>query len=146
MSGCIVSAVRLRILLGFGNSIDPTWDYVFVVIWTAIELGVAIVLSCLPAIRVLLIRVSPKVFLTSLWSSKSQNSNSSSSKHRRNWIGKKKEFLELSEVNQGMTNISWNGENYEYPRKPPVVPLKNIWRESDGKFQVRQEDTDSNSI
>ncbi|PVH68951.1 hypothetical protein DL98DRAFT_396070, partial [Cadophora sp. DSE1049] len=55
--GCIVSAIRLKVLLGFGNSIDPTWDYVFVVIWTAIELGVAIVLSCLPSVRLLVIRL-----------------------------------------------------------------------------------------
>ena len=61
-------------------------------------------------------------------------------------MGKKKELIELGEVDQGMTNITWNGEVYKYPRKPPSVPLKTIWREDDGKFQIRQKNVDSNLV
>ncbi|KAH6668361.1 hypothetical protein B0J14DRAFT_452413, partial [Halenospora varia] len=55
--GCVVSMIRLKSLLSFGNSLDPSWDYVNVVIWTIVELAVAMVCSCFPAIRNLLIRI-----------------------------------------------------------------------------------------
>ncbi|KAH8590101.1 hypothetical protein B0O99DRAFT_635611 [Bisporella sp. PMI_857] len=64
--GCVVSMIRLRSLLSFGNSLDPTWDYVNVVLWTIAELAIAMVCSCLPAIRNLLIRIYPRAFITSI--------------------------------------------------------------------------------
>ncbi|KAG4430400.1 hypothetical protein IFR05_014120 [Cadophora sp. M221] len=140
--GCIVSAIRLKVLLGFGNSIDPTWDYVFVVIWTAIELGVAIVLSCLPSVRSLVIRLYSKKFPSSSGSSNGYRPRSGNSRPRKMWSSKKSEFLELSDVSdasQVMTNITVNGEDYEYPRRAPAVPAKTIWRDSDGKFKVQTE-------
>ncbi|KAH9222263.1 hypothetical protein DL95DRAFT_518658 [Leptodontidium sp. 2 PMI_412] len=140
--GCIVSAIRLKVLLGFGNSIDPTWDYVFVVIWTAIELGVAIVLSCLPSVRLLVLRLYSKQFPSTSGSSNGYRSRSGNSRPRKMWPGKKNEFLELSDVSdssQVMTNITVNGEEYTYPRNPPAVPPKTIWRDSDGKFKVQAE-------
>ncbi|KAH9205839.1 hypothetical protein DL95DRAFT_235651, partial [Leptodontidium sp. 2 PMI_412] len=58
--GCVVSMIRLKSLLSFGNSLDPSWDYVNVVIWTIVELAVAMVCSCFPALRSLLIRIYPR--------------------------------------------------------------------------------------
>ncbi|KAH7330522.1 hypothetical protein BKA65DRAFT_597565 [Rhexocercosporidium sp. MPI-PUGE-AT-0058] len=59
--GCIISIVRLQSLLIFGTSIDPSWDYVAVTIWTVLELAVAIICSCLPALRTLIIHIYPKL-------------------------------------------------------------------------------------
>lgn len=60
-SGCIISIIRLRSLLVFGTSIDPSWDYVPVVIWTVLELAAAIICSSLPALRTLVIHIYPKI-------------------------------------------------------------------------------------
>ncbi|RDW66420.1 hypothetical protein BP6252_10055 [Coleophoma cylindrospora] len=51
--GCVVSMVRLKALrtAHFGISTDTTHDYILPVIWTALELAVAMSCACLPAIR-----------------------------------------------------------------------------------------------
>ncbi len=60
LSGCITTIVRLRSLLTFKISVDPTWDYVPVVIWTELEITAAFACVSLPAIRVLLVKITPK--------------------------------------------------------------------------------------
>jgi len=45
--------VRLWTILSFGDSVNPTWDYTNVVIWTGLEVAVSIIVTSLPAIRVL---------------------------------------------------------------------------------------------
>ncbi|KAH9222425.1 hypothetical protein DL95DRAFT_454437 [Leptodontidium sp. 2 PMI_412] len=77
--GCIISIVRLQSLLIFGTSIDPTWDYVAVTIWTVLELAVAIVCSCLPALRQLIIHIYPKL-VSSFRSSETTGSSSVNSR------------------------------------------------------------------
>ncbi|KAJ4987678.1 integral membrane protein (CFEM domain-containing protein) [Stagonosporopsis vannaccii] len=57
--GCITTIVRLRSLLTFKLSVDPTWDYVPVVIWTELEITAAFACVSLPAIRVLLVKLVP---------------------------------------------------------------------------------------
>ena len=42
-SGCITTMIRLRSLAGFKISLDPTWDYADVTIWTGAELAAGIV-------------------------------------------------------------------------------------------------------
>ncbi|KAH8653225.1 hypothetical protein BGZ60DRAFT_533409 [Tricladium varicosporioides] len=121
--GCIVSGIRLRSLLVFGNSIDPSWDYVPVVVWTALEIGVAMICSCLPALRTLLIRTYPHSLISKI-RSRENNSGDSASRFKRNILGKPKNLLDLSDDDVGMTNITWNGKDFEYPRKPPMLPPK----------------------
>ncbi|KAH8725647.1 hypothetical protein GQ44DRAFT_615438 [Phaeosphaeriaceae sp. PMI808] len=57
--GCIATFIRLRTLLTFRISIDPTWDYVPVTIWTEIELACGFVCVSLPQIRILIVRFLP---------------------------------------------------------------------------------------
>jgi hypothetical protein len=57
--GCIATFVRLQALLAFKLSLDPTWDFVPVVIWTELELAAAFVCASLPSIRVLLAKILP---------------------------------------------------------------------------------------
>ncbi|KAK4204714.1 hypothetical protein QBC40DRAFT_164105 [Triangularia verruculosa] len=52
----ITSCVRLWALYDFGDSVNPTWDYTNALIWTGLEVGVSIIVTSLPAIRVLLSR------------------------------------------------------------------------------------------
>ena len=61
-SGCVTTIIRLRTLLIFKISFDPTWDYVPIVIWTELEITAAFACVSLPAIRVLLVKITPKRF------------------------------------------------------------------------------------
>ncbi|KAL7796681.1 putative PTH11-typeG-protein-coupled receptor [Trichoderma ceciliae] len=58
----IVSILRLRSLIKFNsNSINPTWDYYEVSIWSVMEIHVGIICVCLPSFRVLLVHLFPKL-------------------------------------------------------------------------------------
>jgi hypothetical protein len=50
----ITSCARLWTLLNFGDSVNPTWDYTNAIICTGLEVAVSIIVTSLPAIRVLL--------------------------------------------------------------------------------------------
>jgi hypothetical protein len=64
-SGCITTMVRFQILLSFGTSIDPTWDYVPVTKWTELELACGFVCASLPAVRIFFVTITPKALLSS---------------------------------------------------------------------------------
>lgn len=81
--GWVTSIIRLRALAIFGLSIDPTWDYVAVVNWTAVELATAVVCGCVPAIRSLLVRYFPEMPILS-----SERSSSSAGKRQHHESGR----------------------------------------------------------
>ena len=56
------SCVRLRFLVLFGGSRNATWDYTDVMIWSGLEAAVSVIVTSLPAIRVLLSRLMPAWF------------------------------------------------------------------------------------
>ncbi|KAH8880093.1 hypothetical protein GQ53DRAFT_755429 [Thozetella sp. PMI_491] len=58
----ITSCIRLRSILMFGSSVNPTWDYSDALIWTGLELSVSMIVISLPAIRALLARTVPGFF------------------------------------------------------------------------------------
>ena len=60
----VTSCVRLRYIVSFGSSVNPTWDYVGTLVWTGLELAVAIIIASLPAIRLLFTRMLPAHFAT----------------------------------------------------------------------------------
>lgn len=107
MSGCIVSMLRLHSILVFGDSIDPSWDYVTLSLWGAAELGVAMICSCLPALRISLLRLYPRVVLY-LRSLKMRTSRSKSSPCDR---GLKEvvrpHFIELGDIETATLDIKW---------------------------------------
>ena len=59
LSGCITTILRLRAVLTFKESFDPTWDYVPVVVWSELEITAALACVSLPAIRLLLVKMIP---------------------------------------------------------------------------------------
>ncbi|PVH86400.1 hypothetical protein DL98DRAFT_567785 [Cadophora sp. DSE1049] len=114
--GCVVSMIRLKSLLSFGNSLDPSWDYVNVVIWTIVELAVAMVCSCFPAIRNLLIRIYPRAFLSSIGHTSDKQLASiplSSNSERRRANHEQEGFVELQQMNESQLSDT-----------PPEVPPK----------------------
>ncbi|KHN95538.1 CFEM domain-containing protein [Metarhizium album ARSEF 1941] len=58
----IVSMLRLKSLVYFGNSYNPTWDQWSVVFWSTIEVSVAFICACMPALRLVLVRMYPRTF------------------------------------------------------------------------------------
>ncbi|KAI8673190.1 CFEM domain-containing protein [Fusarium keratoplasticum] len=61
LSVTVVSALRLRFLVAFGNSINPTRDGYATCYWSIIELNVAVCCVCMPNLRLLLLRVFPRL-------------------------------------------------------------------------------------
>ncbi|KAF4443172.1 hypothetical protein F53441_11481 [Fusarium austroafricanum] len=57
----IVSILRLRYLVAFGNSQNPTWDSFNTCYWSVIEINVGIWCVCMPDLRLLLLRVFPRL-------------------------------------------------------------------------------------
>ncbi|EGY13935.1 uncharacterized protein VDAG_00617 [Verticillium dahliae VdLs.17] len=54
---CVTSMVRLKYMVSFANSSDPTWENVDIVIWSIIEVTCAIICGSLPTLRPLLQKV-----------------------------------------------------------------------------------------
>ncbi|KAF1957015.1 hypothetical protein CC80DRAFT_534987 [Byssothecium circinans] len=57
---CVMSIVRLHSLVAISNSADPTYDNPPAAKWSAVESNVAIICSCLPALRPLFTRYITK--------------------------------------------------------------------------------------
>lgn len=61
-SACITSIIRLKYLADFARSTDQTWDNIMPVIWSLIEVSIAIICACLPSLRALLAYHLPRFF------------------------------------------------------------------------------------
>lgn len=71
----LTSCLRLKYLVQFSKSLNPTWDYTDAVIWTSLEVKVTIIVLCLPTVRMLLARLIPSVFGTTEGSSNPKSSS-----------------------------------------------------------------------
>ncbi|KAE8830382.1 hypothetical protein HRS9139_07006 [Pyrenophora teres f. teres] len=60
----IISILRLSSLVNFAASSNPTWDQSEVIKWSNIEINVGIICACLPTLRVILVRMFPKIMGT----------------------------------------------------------------------------------
>ncbi|KAG4441856.1 hypothetical protein IFR05_002657 [Cadophora sp. M221] len=59
---CVTSIIRIKFVTSYGNTIDETWNYVDVVIWSSIETYTAVICACLMCIRPLIMKYIPGVF------------------------------------------------------------------------------------
>lgn len=64
LSVTVISILRLRSLVNFAASANPTWDQADVINWSNIEINIGIICACLPALRVILVHLFPKVLGT----------------------------------------------------------------------------------
>lgn len=55
----VVSIIRLKSIITFANSTNPTWDNLSLSIWSTIEINVGIFCACMPVLRLMLVRVMP---------------------------------------------------------------------------------------
>jgi hypothetical protein len=65
LSVTVVSILRLQSLISFAKTSNPTWDQTDVISWSNIEINVGIMCACMPSLRVILVRMFPKVLGTS---------------------------------------------------------------------------------
>jgi hypothetical protein len=56
------SCVRLQYIIHFARSTNPTWDYTDALIWSGVEVSVAVIVTSLPAISVFLTTRFPHLF------------------------------------------------------------------------------------
>lgn len=55
----IVSIIRLQALVVFGKSSNATWDNFPVSLWSTVEINVGIICTCMPTLRLMLVRAFP---------------------------------------------------------------------------------------
>ncbi|KAF5122578.1 Satratoxin biosynthesis SC1 cluster protein 4 [Metarhizium anisopliae] len=57
----VVSILRLSSLVSWANSTNPTWDQWDIVYWSTIEVNVGMICTCLPSIRLIMLRAFPNM-------------------------------------------------------------------------------------
>ncbi|KAK2589759.1 hypothetical protein QQS21_012559 [Conoideocrella luteorostrata] len=75
----VVSILRLLSLSQFDASINITWDYYGVALWSTIEINVGIICTSLPTLRLILVRISPRAFGSQGSGSKSRHNSTADS-------------------------------------------------------------------
>ncbi|CZR69469.1 related to integral membrane protein PTH11 [Phialocephala subalpina] len=55
----VVSIVRLQFLVNLGSSTNPTFDQIDVSIWSTVEINIGIICTCMPSLRLFLVRLFP---------------------------------------------------------------------------------------
>ena len=66
-----MSILRLQSLIYLARSFNPTWDQWIVAWWSTIEVHVGMICASLPTLRLVLVRLCPRVFSTNISRNKS---------------------------------------------------------------------------
>ncbi|TQV91231.1 Extracellular membrane protein, 8-cysteine region, CFEM [Cordyceps javanica] len=121
----VVSILRLQSLIYLARSFNPTWDQWVVAWWSTIEVHVGMICASLPTLRLVLVRMWPRVFSTTVSRSKSvteRNTRPNSS----SYIMQSKEITMSSiEIELGATSS---------PEIRPTPPPKNNFSQSPRPF------------
>ncbi|KAI1337839.1 hypothetical protein F5Y15DRAFT_145830 [Xylariaceae sp. FL0016] len=105
----VISCLRLRYLVQFAKSTNPTYDYTDAVIWTDAEVLVSVVVLCLPSLRILLGRVLPRVFGSQMFRTPPLDS-------RRTSRGRIKSYKDITKQSTGLSSrTETQGETIELP-------------------------------
>lgn len=133
--GCIATIVRLQALLAFKVSIDPTWDYVPVTIWTEVELAAGFVCACLPSIRILVVKILPKSF-KKFFSQITHSSSKGNSRQKQSTTPQQASWKMPSD----WINISHDEDEGKVATGPRKSYFGGLWtrRNSDAQSSVRR--------
>ncbi|KAG5952515.1 hypothetical protein E4U57_005992 [Claviceps arundinis] len=107
----IISILRLKSFSHFANSYNPTWDNWNIVFWSTIEVCIGLICCCLPTLRLLLVKLYPRVFETKM--SRSHNSGTTSSSNAFKSINHTRfsqtaEYDEINEEGQHVRVKNWS--------------------------------------
>ena len=113
--GCVTTIMRLPALSTFKISIDPSWDYVSITIWTELELAAGFLCVSLPSIRMLIVRLLPKrvkEFLSNITHPSRSKSNPTPQQavpiEQRKWK-KSNSWIDISANNTNISDDSGKG-------------------------------------
>jgi hypothetical protein len=93
-SATVISIIRLQFLITFARTQNPMWDQQNITKWSAIEIAVGVVCSCIPSIRVILVRILPRTF-----------SSSNDSKRRNYYHSTEGKSSKLSGRSRGQSDV-----------------------------------------
>ncbi|KAK2603815.1 hypothetical protein QQS21_004017 [Conoideocrella luteorostrata] len=80
----IVSILRLQTLIYFANSRNPTWDNWIIGWWSTIEVNVGMICTCMPTLRLILVRLAPRIFSTNVSNNQSHGTHTAADRFTRN--------------------------------------------------------------
>ncbi|KAJ6781329.1 hypothetical protein PWT90_03449 [Aphanocladium album] len=125
----IVSILRLQSLIFLARSYNPTWDQWIVAWWSTIEVHVGMICASLPTLRLVLVRMCPRVFSTNLSRNKSVTERSARPNSSAYIMQSKEITLSSIEIELGATSSPETGPlpstNYYMPKpQRPFVPPK----------------------
>lgn len=130
----IIACIRLQYIVRYVLSSNPTWDHTDVLHWSGFEVAVSMIVTSLPALRILFRRCIPEGLVSSLLSKTGM-----SGKH-----GSRKE--KLKQVSAASTNTAQPGtlrdpetilgddEDYKPSPMPPAPPAETRPRKLVSKF------------
>lgn len=101
------SIVRLGTALKWGKSVNPTYDYKNLAIWSLIEIDTGVICACMPGIANLMRRIWPRVFGTTMkksYGSSGMESGNSGNKYSKGSSAKKI-------VSKTTVSVSYTGRN-----------------------------------
>ncbi|EXF84884.1 integral membrane protein [Colletotrichum fioriniae PJ7] len=137
---CVASMIRLKYLVSFANSFDSTWDNVDVVLWSSVELNLAIICGSLPALRPLFKKLP--IFFTTI------KSTIQTGTHRRKSQAQSTTAVRKSHHSHASHESSTQSSPSNSPQKPHAVQLRDFGGSSttcDKDTQYTLEMTDEES-
>ncbi|KAK1633934.1 hypothetical protein BDP81DRAFT_379221 [Colletotrichum phormii] len=115
---CVASMIRVKYLISLANSFDSTWDYFDVVIWSSVELNLAIICGSLPALRPLFKKLL--IFFTTI------RSTVQSGTHRRKLQAQSTTAVRKYHHSHASYESSTQSSPDNSPQKPHAVKLRDF--------------------
>ncbi|KAL2070037.1 hypothetical protein VTL71DRAFT_14717 [Oculimacula yallundae] len=135
----IVSIIRLRSLVKFSASQNPTWDYIDIGSWSTVEINVAIICACMPNIRLLLVRYFPRFMETTTKNSSHTLSDNRNEGKRR--MVADNSYDDSSNGSRGSTfgraTFSSKVPDDSQEAEPSSVELVSVGNRKDGRVESR---------
>ena len=121
-SGCITSILRLHSLYIASVSTDITYDNVGAATWSAIELNVGIMCSCVPAMRPVINLIFPRLLSSTRRDHTSDPYPRGASYYRNDSI------VELSQVGKVHSDVSRDDAvSFDAVHAPGAIRVKQEW-------------------
>lgn len=130
----IVSILRLQSLLYFYSSSNPTWDLWHTAWWSTIEINIGLICACLPTIRLILVRMWPRVFGSTINSTMARSRAS-----RGNSMMVRRQQVRIASMEIQLEEASSKGKDEQWETSPQVP--EEAWKTSP-KVQEEQWDND----
>lgn len=106
----IVFILRLQSLIYLVRSFNPTWDQWIVAWWSTIEVHVGMICASLPTLRLVLVRLCPRVFSTNI-------SRNKSFTERNTWPNSSAYIMQSKEVMLSEIEIELGATSSPGPRR-----------------------------